>query len=118
MRNGSRSLIGKHAQIKAEMSNTVIGAFMTGIRSDHSAFVNALLNTQGFDSEVEKNLGATINQITNGMFQQMEFMFSKSAEQTQIGTFFSHLDNLITHHQRKLQKLQDIKKAYLNEMFI
>ena len=34
VRNGSRSLIGKHAQIKAFMPNTVIGAFMTGIRSE------------------------------------------------------------------------------------
>ena len=30
VRNGSRSLIGKHAQIKNRMDNTVIGAFMTG----------------------------------------------------------------------------------------
>ena len=118
VRNGSRSLIGKHAQIKAEMSNTVIGAFMTGIRSDHSAFVNALLNTQGFDSEVEKNLGATINQITNAMFQQMEFMFPKAEEQNRIGEMFTHLDNLITLHQRELDKLKNIKKACLEKMFI
>ena len=118
VRNGSRSLIGKHAQIKAEMSNTVIGAFMTGIRSDHSAFVNALLNTQGFDSEVEKNLGATINQITNAMFQQMEFMFPKSEEQNRIGAMFTHLDKLITLHQRKLEKIKSMKAAYLTEMFL
>ena len=33
VRNGSRSLIGKHAQIKRLMPHTVIGAFMTGVRS-------------------------------------------------------------------------------------
>ena len=43
VRNGSRSLIGKHAQIKAFMPNTVIGAFMTGIRSECPEFTNALL---------------------------------------------------------------------------
>ena len=117
VRNGSRSLIGKHAQIKAEMNNTVIGAFMTGIRSNHSEFINALLNTRGFDSEVEKNLGATINQITNGMFQQMEFMFPKSEEQTRIGEMFTQLDHLITLHQRKLLKLKNVKKAMLEKMF-
>ena len=42
VRNGSRSLIGKHAQIKAFMPNTVIGAFMTGIRSECPEFTNAL----------------------------------------------------------------------------
>lgn len=39
-------------------------------------------------------------------------------EQEEIGNFFNQLDKLITLHQRKLQKLEDIKKAYLNEMFV
>ena len=48
VRNGSRALIGKHAQIKDSMPNTVIGAFMSGMRSEHSSFVNALLDTSAF----------------------------------------------------------------------
>ncbi|WP_462116819.1 restriction endonuclease subunit S [Listeria monocytogenes] len=40
------------------------------------------------------------------------------SEQKEIGTFFNKLDDTIALHQRKLQKLQNIKKAYLNEMFI
>lgn len=39
-------------------------------------------------------------------------------EQEEIGNFFNHLDNLITLHQRKIEKLENIKKAYLNEMFV
>ena len=39
-------------------------------------------------------------------------------EQNSIGTFFSHLDNLITLHQRELQKLQNIKKSLLEKMFV
>ncbi|HBM3453068.1 TPA: restriction endonuclease subunit S [Listeria innocua] len=39
-------------------------------------------------------------------------------EQTKIGNFLKQLDKTITLHQRKLKKLQNIKKAYLNEMFI
>lgn len=118
VRNGSRSLIGKHAQVKRKMDKTVIGAFMTGIRSSQSSFINALMDTQQFSGEVEKNLGATINQITNGMFREMRFMFPDIQEQNQIGNFFNNLDNLITIHLRKLEKLKNIKKAYLNEMFI
>lgn len=45
VRNGSRDLIGKHALIKSEMPNTVIGAFMTGVRYDTPEFINALLDT-------------------------------------------------------------------------
>lgn len=101
VRNGSRALIGKHAQIKASMPNTVIGAFMAGMRSEHAEFVNALLGTRAFSIEIEKNMGATINQITNGMFAQMSFMISKNSEELdKIGNYFSNLDNLITLHQR------------------
>ncbi|MED4346287.1 restriction endonuclease subunit S [Heyndrickxia coagulans] len=39
-------------------------------------------------------------------------------EQKKIGGFFKELDHLITLHQRKLEKLQNLKKAYLNEMFV
>ena len=73
VRNGSRALIGKHAQIKASMPNTVIGAFMNGIRSEHSSFVNALLDTSAFENEIAKNMGATINQITGYMFFNLAY---------------------------------------------
>ena len=102
VRNGSRALIGKHAQIKRSMPNTVIGAFMTGIRSDHSEFVNALLDTPQFKKEVDMNMGATINQITGYMFSQMEFMVPSEVEQDKLGGFFKDLDNCITLHQREL----------------
>src|SRR5690554_4570442 len=38
-------------------------------------------------------------------------------EQKQIGTFFCNLDNLITLHQRKYDKLVNIKKSLLEKMF-
>ena len=101
VRNGSRALIGKHAQIKASMPNTVIGAFMSGMRSEHSSFVNALLDTSAFENEIAKNMGATINQITGYMFSKMEFMIPSGDEQQKIGEHFQSLDNLITLHQRK-----------------
>ena len=53
-------------------------------------------------------------------FQQigkMEFAFPSVQEQNKIGTYFSNLNNLIALHQRKLAKLQALKKAYLTEMF-
>ena len=39
-------------------------------------------------------------------------------EQKQIGAFFQQLDHLITLHQRKLEKLQNIKKSMLEKMFV
>ena len=118
VRNGSRALIGKHAQIKASMPNTVIGAFMSGIRSEHSSFVNALLDTSAFENEIAKNMGATINQITGYMFSKMEFMIPSGEEQDKIGAYFKQLDHLITLHQQKCDELRNIKKFMLQNMFI
>ena len=39
-------------------------------------------------------------------------------EQYEIGDFINNLDNLITLHQRKLDKLQNIKKSLLEKMFV
>ena len=113
VRNGSKALIGKHAKIRHSMPNTVIGAFMTGIRSDSPDFINALLSTDTFDKEIKMNMGATINQITGYMFANMEFMTPSFQERQAVGSFFSHLDDLITLHQREPPKedkiLNDIK---------
>ena len=117
VRNGSRSLIGKHAQIKAFMPNTVIGAFMTGIRSECPEFTNALLNTSRFEEEIAMNMGATINQITGYMFSKMEFKVPCLDEQKKIGSYFANLDRLITLHQRKYNKLLNVKKSMLEKMF-
>ena len=117
VRNGSRALIGKHAQIKDSMPNTVIGAFMSGMRSEHSSFVNALLDTSAFENEIAKNMGATINQITGYMFSRMEFMIPSGEEQQKIGEYFQGLDDLITLHQRKCDETKKLKKFMLQKMF-
>lgn len=119
VRNGSRDLIGKHAQIKKQMNDTVIGAFMTGIRSEIPNFTNAMLDTQQFSIEINKNLGATINQITTGAFKKMKFYIpTEKAECEQVGVFFANFDNLITLHQRELEALKETKKAFLQKMFV
>lgn len=41
---------------------------------------------------------------------------SKREEQQKIATYFDNLDHLITLHQRKYEKLLDVKKAFLEKM--
>ncbi|MCL2413590.1 MAG: restriction endonuclease subunit S [Bacteroidales bacterium] len=119
VRNGSRNLIGKHAQIKETMNETVIGAFMTGLRSTQPRLINALLDTPQFDIEITKNLGATINQITVGAFKKMTFAIpSQIAEQAALGGFFSNLDNQTATLSSKLEQLKQLKAAYLQRMFM
>ena len=91
---------------------------MTGIRTSNSNFINALLDTQKFIEEIDKNLGATINQITTGNFKKMIFFFPKKEEQQKIGNYFKNLDSLIENHQKQIEKLRLLKKACLSKMFV
>ena len=117
VRNGSRALIGKHAQIKEIMPNTVIGAFMAGMHTEKPEFMNALLSTSLFDNEVNKNLGATINQITNGTFRSMTFKFPSKEEQQVLGSFFLNLDSMLQSTTKKIASLKQMKQACLVSMF-
>lgn len=117
VRNGSRNLIGKHALIKYPMRDTVIGAFMTGIRSDIPSFTNALLSSKRFNQEVEKNLGATINQITNCTFNSMIFFYPNNDEQIILGNFFNSLDSIISLTSKKIEKLKQTLMGCMQTMF-
>ena len=91
---------------------------MTNCAQLKQQFVNSLLDTQQFDIEITKNLGATINQITTGAFKQMVFyMPATKPEQTAIGNFFRTLDDNITLYKRKLDGLKELKCGYLQHMF-
>lgn len=69
---------------------------------------------------IQKNTnGSTMVHITKAFIEERIFQFpSDIEEQKQIGIFFKNLDQTITLQQEKLEKLQNIKRAYLNEMFI
>ena len=50
--------------------------------------------------------------------ESLEISMPDKPEQYQIGKFFRQLDNLITLHQRQLEKLKNIKAALLEKMFV
>ena len=62
--------------------------------------------------------GSTFESLNSDNVKKAEISVPKSEEQHAIGSFFSQLDHLITLHQRKLEKLQNIKKAMLEKMFV
>lgn len=117
VRNGSKPLIGKHGIITKSLRKATVGAFMTGIRAYRFNFINTLLDTHTFKKQIDENMGATINQITNSTFNSMFFYFPNCDEQTQIGNFFKNLDEKLEIEKEKLKKLIDFKKAMLENMF-
>lgn len=62
--------------------------------------------------------GSTIKRLYNDNFLKTEIVIPNIKEQSKIGEYFENLDNLIAHHQRKLQQLKNIKKALLEKMFV
>ena len=48
----------------------------------------------------------------------IKFNIPPVEEQTRIAEYFSNLDHLITLHQRKIDKIKNMKKAMLDQMFI
>ena len=63
--------------------------------------------------------GSTFVEVSGKQMAVMELMMPPTMrEQQTIGGFFQQLDHLITLHQRKLEKLQNIKKSMLEKMFV
>ena len=62
--------------------------------------------------------GNTIKHILASDMQKFEVDIPKYEEQKVIAGYFRRLDNLITLHQRKLEKLKNIKKSMLEKMFV
>ena len=69
-------------------------------------------------SELNAVQGTSIKGITKDELLAKIIMVPKYAEQQKIGVFFKQLDNLITLHQRELEKLQNLKKSMLEQMFV
>ena len=65
------------------------------------------------------NESTGVPQLTVPQLSDYNIYFPKTIdEEDAIGEFLCKLEDIIKSHQRKLQKLQNLKKAYLNEMFI
>ena len=63
--------------------------------------------------------GSTFVEVSGKQMANMELMMPTTLlEQKAIGQYFANLDNLITLHQRELEKLKNIKKACLEKMFV
>ena len=56
--------------------------------------------------------------IKDSIFFKMPIPLPYTEEQRKIGKHLTQLDNLITLHQRKVEKLQIMKKSMLEKMFV
>ena len=59
-----------------------------------------------------------MKKINRDELNEYKFNAPSEKEQERIGGLFRSLDRLIALHQRELTKLQNIKKALLEKMFV
>ena len=83
------------------------------------SFLYALIQTQRYDNVANISTGSKMPRADWNLVSNTNFAIpSQLDEQLKIGEVFSQLDSLIALHQRKIDKLQKLKNAYLNEMFV
>ena len=84
-----------------------------------SSFLYRLVQSQQFDEVANQSTGTKMPRADWKLVSKTKFAVPKSVdEQVAIGAYFEYLDTLITLHQRKLEKLQNIKKSCLEKMFV
>ena len=69
------------------------------------------------ESIVETYLQGGQGNLSGTIVKELLVCSPSHTEQEEIGSFFYNLDNLITLHQRKLDRLKKIKKSMLDKMF-
>lgn len=65
-----------------------------------------------------KSSGGTVQGIKGSVLHQQKIKYPSYEEQKKIGQHMNNLDNLITLHQRKLEKLENLKKSMLKQMLL
>jgi len=85
-----------------------------------TTFFNYMYNTKGITEQVHAiAVGTTsVAAVYPRDLYSLKYFAPQVEEQRKIGSFFTNLDHLITLHQRELTKLQNIKKALLEKMFV
>ena len=86
-----------------------------------SYFLSNAMKTNAFQKGLrERTLVTAIPQkINKDEIGKIDiFITNNDEEQKKIGAYFSNLDHLITLHQREYEKLQELKKFMLQNMFV
>ena len=78
-------------------------------------FINCIFQNVDWKKKDESTGVPSLSKV---IINNVETAIPTFGEQQKIGAYFSELDNLITLHQRELEKLQNIKKSMLEKMFV
>ena len=114
--------VGMSCVMPENKDNIYLNSFCFGYRPtekfdlDYLAYV---LRADSFRQEMTfLAQGISRYNISKNKVMEVSIPIPNLEEQTMVGQYFSNLDHLITHHQRKCDELKKMKKYMLQNMFI
>lgn len=114
--------LGNPAVVSNLQCKATINSTMMLVRPSNnldSNFFYQILNTKLFKELIkEKVSGSSIPHLFQADMKLFKFYNTSLEEQYQIGVYFKKLDTLINQHQQQITKLNNIKQACLNKMFV
>ena len=106
--------IDKPATLNAGVFNVRI----SDLAMDHKYVYHYLKGPFLLDYISLMSTGGTIKHLNQNILVGFNVYSPTTKEQHLIGKLFSEMDSLITLHQRKCEKLKNIKKSLLEKMFV
>ncbi|NYA67019.1 restriction endonuclease subunit S, partial [Lactobacillus salivarius] len=116
--------IGRIAQVPANITKGVFNQALIRIRinpewMDKNFFLIWMQSENMQRKLTQANPGSAMtNLVPMSEIKKWEIIIPSKAEQNKIGEFIQKLNSLITLHQRKLERLKQLKKFLLQNMFI
>lgn len=115
-RNGSRDLIGKSALIDRKAAGHAFGAFMAVYRSRWAPYLFQVFQTPLFKRQVDRHLGATINQVTAKSLGSFAFPMPPQAEMEAIAALLAEWDIALRLVRRVLHVKRRMKRGLMQQM--
>src|SRR3989338_11379879 len=117
VRNGSRNLIGKCALLDSRVEGQTFGAFMSVFRTPYYGYIFHQFQSDNIQRQINENIGATINQITNKNLNSFRVAFpNKEEERSVISTALSDVDVLIEKLEVLIEKKRNIKQGAMQKL--
>ena len=114
--------VGEAAIVPHNLENTTYSGFIIRFRDEYGLdndFKRFVFGIESVRNQIMAQATNSANKnISQSVLENLDLAIPSKSEQQKIGAYFNNLDHLITLHQRKLEKLKNIKKSMLEKMFV
>lgn len=114
--------VGKCIELCNVKSNIVAGLHTYPCRANikfAKYYLGYLLNSDYFHSQLIPLIqGTKVCSLSKTAFYTTQIIYPNTIEQEKIGNYFYKLDKLINLYEKEIEKLTNLKKAFLKKMFV